>query len=201
MRLPPPRWLDYEEIRNESDKFLAAHWPEGVSPIDIEKIVDARLGIDIIEAKGLKQQVGVDGFLSRDGGTLYVDAGTRQHLPGRLRFTLAHEMGHRVLHQDLYGAADFRTPGEWLRMQAALSAKEHASYEHQAYCFGGLVLVPRGHLRNTVDAAIALAENHGYHADLGNEADVAYVAAWAGRRMRVSAEVVLRRGRYDGLWA
>jgi Zn-dependent peptidase ImmA (M78 family) len=200
MRLPSPPWLDYESIRNEADNFLQKHWPEGVSPVDVEKIVDARLGIDIIEYPGLQREIGVDGFLSRSGKSIYVDMGMSNNVSNRHRFTLAHELGHLVLHGDLYRAAEFSTPAEWLRVQSSLPERDYSRYEFQAYCFGGLILAPRQHLSAAVDEAVALAARRGYNINLDDAADREFAARWVARELKVSEQVVLKRGKYDGLW-
>jgi Zn-dependent peptidase ImmA (M78 family) len=202
MPLPCPPFLPYDDIRATADAFLQEHWSSQALPVDIEKIVDARLKIDIISVDGLRQQIGVDGFLSRDGEAVYVDgqiadSGSNRN---RYRFTLAHEVGHLVLQRELYQAANFRTPAEWLKLQAALPERDYSRYEYQAYCFAGLVLVPAAPLEQMVEAAIALARSKGYNPDLSDEADRAYVAAWVAREFQVSDGVILRRGKYDNLW-
>ena len=154
----------------------------------------------IIPVPGLRDQIGVDGFLSRDRNAIYVDERVSNAIPSRYRFTLAHEVGHLVLHEELYRVADFTTPAEWLEFQSSLLEKDYSRYEFQAYCFGGLILVPQGALADAVQAAVLKAQRGGYNVDLADPADRAYVADWIGKKFEVSADVILRRGKYDGLW-
>lgn len=198
---PSPPRLDYEALRLKTDDFLGRFWAEGKIPVNIERIVDVRLGMDIISVPGLKDEIGVDGFLSRDRDAIYVDERVSNAVPSRYRFTLAHEVGHLVLHEELYRCAEFRTPPEWLQFQSSLPEKDYSRYEFQAYCFGGLILVPKAALENAVQEAILKAKRRGYNVDLEDAADRAYVADWVGKMFGVSADVVARRGKYDGLWS
>ena len=61
--------------------------------------------------------------------------------------------------------------------------------------------LPPDALRETLERALERARNAGIgKIDLANDALRDYVAEWIGRRLEVSASVVLRRGSDDGLW-
>src|SRR2546422_9709528 len=198
--LPSPPRLEYEAIRRKADEILQKTWPEGTIPINVERIVDARFQIDIIPVPGLKDQIGVEGFLSRDRDAIYVDERVSNAVPSRYRFTLAHEIGHLVLHEALYRAADFKTPAEWLEFQSSLPEQDYSRYEFQAYCFGGLLLAPKTPLANAVQEAVLKAKRGNYEVNLKEPADRDYVADWVGKKLEVSGEVIARRGKDDGLW-
>ena len=202
MKRPPPSppRLEYDAIRLKADEVLEQVWPETTIPINVERIVDARLKIDIIPVPGLRDQIGVDGFLSRDRDAIYVDERVSNAIPSRYRFTLAHEVGHLVLHEELYKVADFTTPAEWLEFQSSLLEKDYSRYEFQAYCFGGLMLAPKVALANAVQEAVLKAKRSSYEVDLEDPADRAYIADWVGKKFGVSGDVIARRGKYDGLW-
>src|SRR5213594_4191706 len=198
--LPSPLRLEYEAIRLKADEILQKTWPEGTIPINVERIVYAGFQIDLIPVPGLKDQIGVEGFLSRDRDAIYVDERVSNAIPSRYRFTLAHEVGHLVLHKELYKVAGFRTPAEWLEFQSSLLEKDYSRYEFQAYCFGGLVLAPKVALANAVQEAVLKAKRSSYEVDLEDPADRAYIADWVGKKFGVSGDVIARRGKYDGLW-
>ena|SRR2546425_11223123 len=197
---PSPPRLEYEAIRLKADEVLAQLWPEATIPVNIERIVDARLGVDIVHVPGLRDQIGVDGFLSRDRDAIYVDERVSNAVPSRYRFTLAHEVGHLVLHDELYKYAEFKDPNEWLEFQSSLPERDYSRFEFQAYCFGGLILAPKAGLARAVRAAIDKAKGGNYDVDLDDPADRAYVADWVGKDFGVSGDVIARRGKYDGLW-
>src|SRR2546430_10683886 len=147
---PSPPRLEYEAIRLKADEVLKQFWPEATIPINVERIVDARLRVDIIPVPGLRDEIGVDGFLSRDRDAIYVDERVSNAIPSRYRFTLAHEVGHLVLHEELYKVAGFQTPAEWLEFQSSLLERDYSRYEFQAYCFGGFMVAAKGGLVDAV---------------------------------------------------
>lgn len=74
-------------------------------------------------------------------------------------------------------------------------------YEWQGYAFAGLLLVPAERLKARVEEAVEKARRESFDAlDLEVEAHRDFVAEWVGRRFDVSAEVIVRRGDYDGHW-
>jgi Zn-dependent peptidase ImmA (M78 family) len=199
---PRPEYLSKTQLAEEAELFLREFWPSGLIPVDIETIVDVGAELDVVTAPGIFQAYGIDGFLANDMSAIYVD----EHLSSgptlhRYRFTLAHEIGHWYLHEDLYLAARYEGPNEFLRFRSELPADDLAWYEWQARQFAGLVLAPPEALRLKVQEAVAFAKRKGLDTvDLSNEAHRDFVAEWIGRRLEVSADVVRRRGADDGFW-
>lgn len=199
---PWPEWFTPAEMRDEAEVFLREFWPAGSVPVNIERIVDAAAGLDVVTAPGIFRAYGIDGFLSDDMKSIYVDDalsnGTTLH---RFRFTLAHEVAHWYLHAPLYEAAAYRSAEEFLAFRRRLSAKDLAAYEWQANQFAGLILAPPKALAQKVEEAIAVAYDRGFDAiDLTDPMHRDFLAEWVGRRLEVSAQVVIRRGTDDSLW-
>lgn len=199
---PRPQWFTDVELRNEATLFLNDFWPSAKIPVNIARIVDVEAELDVVETPGIFRAYGIDGYLSDDMTAIYVDAdlarGTTLH---RLRFTLAHEVAHWYLHEPLYAAAAYSSPQEFLDFRRSLPARDLASYEWQASQFAGLILVPSAALVDTVGQAVEMAHAQGFGpVDLNNVAHREYLAEWVGRRLEVSAQVILRRGSADGLW-
>ena len=65
----------------------------------IEEIVEFDFRINIVPVLGLQREFEVEGFTSGDLKNIYVDEYTYTDRITRYRFTLAHEMGHIVLHR------------------------------------------------------------------------------------------------------
>lgn len=137
---------NHDHIAKAASDFLLKHHPKGTYPIPIEEIVEFQLGLDIIPVPGLHKVFNVDGFLSSDRTSVSVDQGVYETRPGRYRFTLAHEVGHFILHKDIYEQHEFKKTEEWKRFIRDFPEKEHSWFEWQAYEFSGLILVPAGHL-------------------------------------------------------
>ena len=87
---------------------------------------------------GLSKNVGVDAFISTDFKTIYVDSVEYDKASYRYRFSIAHELGHFVLHKKYCSssASDFN---EWLKI---LHSVKNNYAEFQANYFAGNLLVP-----------------------------------------------------------
>ena len=60
----------------------------------------------------------------------------------RYRFSLAHEVGHLLLHSDLYRGVQLRSFDDWLSFQDTLDPQLRDSLEWQARSLAGRILVP-----------------------------------------------------------
>lgn len=202
MTVPAPEALSYEDLRRIVEQFRREHLPSGEIPVDVEFIADVRLALDIVAVPHLYSGYGIDGFLSADRSTIFVDQAVQEHnILYRYRFTLAHELAHYHLHRDLFEAAEFDSVEDWKEFLGEMPEESRGWYEWQGYAFAGLLLVPAEPLRTRVEEAVEKARRQGFDAlDLEVQAHRDLVAEWVGRRFDVSAEVIVRRGDYDGHW-
>ena len=187
--------LSYERIRVFAEQFLAAHHSSGTIPVPIEQIVEFKLHLDIVPLPGLEDAFSVVGFTSSDLREISVDQHVYEHQPGRYRFTLAHEVGHVVLHAGLFKAHRFRGIEAWKRFLKELPELDYRWLEWQAYSFGGLVLVPAKALKRETQEAAAQVKAQSINAeyDFANALVIDMVAT----RFDVSSEVIERRLTYD----
>lgn len=137
---------NHNHIVKVAQNFLRMYHPNGSYPTPIEEIVEFKLKVDIIPIPGLHKAFDIDGFLSSDRKSISVDEGVYENRPGRYRFTLAHEIGHFILHKDIYEQYKFKKIEEWRRFIENFPEKEYSWFEWQAYEFAGLILVPCTHL-------------------------------------------------------
>ena len=199
-------YLPYDRIREITSQFLKKYHPSGTIPVPIEEIIEFQMGINIVPMPGLQDTLENDGFemlgfTSSDLKDITVDQWIWQHRPGRYRFTLAHEVGHIVMHQELYEAASFRTIEEWKKFINGIPDKIHGRYEWQAYAFAGLVLVPRDPLKVIVDkhikAILKLLEKEKIPLSEAWESIWDQIYELAARDFAVSPEVIQRRIDHD----
>ena len=108
-----PSILSYDDINKHVEQFLEDQHPSGTLPVPIEEIVDLNLRLNIFPFPGLQRDFDIDGFTSKDLTTIYVDEEIYSKRPARYRFTLAHEVGHLILHKDLIAAIHPKTVAEW----------------------------------------------------------------------------------------
>ena len=137
-----PSFLTYEDLRDAADGLLAEYHPKGTIPVPIEEIVEFDLSMDVVPLEGLRAQLDVDAFLSNDLEWVYVDQYVLQHAPARYRFSLAHEVAHYWLHDQLYRECSIQSVADWAAVQHAIGEQDYRWFEWQANNFAGLVLVP-----------------------------------------------------------
>jgi Zn-dependent peptidase ImmA (M78 family) len=95
--------VSFDTIRRQADQIRRRHMGGDAIPVDVEMMIE-RNDFWIDPVAGLKQDCDIDACLSSDARTIYID---KDYFPDerqlfRMRFTLAREMGHAVLHRDLY---------------------------------------------------------------------------------------------------
>ncbi len=193
-------WFSDKDLREQAEAFLAKYHPTRTIPVPIEEIVEFQFGIDIVPLPGLQKAFEVDGFISHDLTTITVDEFVYQNRENRYRFTLAHELGHVVLHRQVFEQLDFQTIEDWKRCVCSIDARSYGSLEYQAYSFAGLVLVPRDELDERLRAAVVRAAESGVA--LHEMADVAreYVEQWLAKDFVVSTEVIHKRLDKENIW-
>ena len=188
-------------LRNAAKQFLAEHHGSGTIPVPIEQIVEFQLGIDIIPIPGIHRAYDIDSMLSRDLRQICVDEAVFNDFPGRYRFSLAHEAGHRQLHADIYAQMTFSDIAEWKNIICdEVGEKDYGKLEFQAYAFAGLVLVPPTSLDERLRVAVDLAESKGLTVKADSEVARNAIESYLSREFIVSREVIRRRIAYDNLW-
>ena len=144
-------YLDDRTIEERAGQFLAKHHPEMSMPVPVEEIVEYKLGLDIIPLDGFQRNFGLEGQLSNDLREISVDLRIYEKIPRRYRFTLAHEVGHLILHKNVFEAMRYDSPDEWLALVSSFPAETYGTMEYQAYQFAGSLLVPLRILRENVE--------------------------------------------------
>lgn len=185
--------ISYENIRECADIFLRQYHPTRNIPIPIEEIVEFQLGINIVPLPGLHQVLEVDGFTSSDMKSIFVDEFVYNSRPGRYRFTLAHEVGHVILHKNVYKKAAFGNIQEWKDFINSIPDQSHRWLEYHAYAFGGLILVPREHLHRLTDEYVRRIREEGLSLKEAWDFCWQRIAAQLAKDFEVSTQVIERR--------
>lgn len=140
--------LSYYKIGQIAKEFLKKYHPNLSIPVPIEEIVEQKLNLKIIQQMGLKRDYDVEGFLISDFTTIFVDFDMYLKHENRTRFTIAHEVGHLVLHKDLFEKLGINSVEKLNDFSIKLSYEEYGWLEYQAYSFASHILVPRDLLIN-----------------------------------------------------
>lgn len=102
-------------------------------PIKISKIAEM---LDLTLKEGIFKDPDVVGAYDKASKTIYVSASDSY---SRKAFTIAHEMGHFILHED-------KKQETFFRKDIILSDKEQRTVEQEANYFAANLLMPRGTL-------------------------------------------------------
>jgi Zn-dependent peptidase ImmA (M78 family) len=151
MRIPI---LSNAAVIERAKSLLTQHGYEKELPVDVELLAERELGLDITPIPGFRQR-GIDGLLAQDLATIYVDENVQRNVVTRYRFTLAHEIGHLVLHGDVIRQHFLGAENEFLMLWETLSEEEYDHAERQANVFAAALLMPSNLLQSQFENAAA----------------------------------------------
>lgn len=148
-------WTAVEEFRSKHKKDL------GKVPVDVLTAIEVRLALDVIPFPDLFGKYSVDAAVMPDFTGIYVDEQSYKCLEGepvwrfnRLRFSLAHELGHIILHRDLAGELKFQTVEDFWNWTRRYQQSRY-TLEWEANEFAGRLLVPVERLKADFDTFVA----------------------------------------------
>ncbi len=152
-------YFSFADVQKKAEAFLDQYHPTREIPVPIEEIIDNSIGLHIFPFPNLYRKFEKNnGFLSKDRMTIYVDEYQYLNYPYKYRFTLAHEIGHYVLHQQIYEEIPCTTLEEYIHWRSALSAQEVNWLETHAYWFAGCVLLPSSRLEEACQQILTEAK-------------------------------------------
>lgn len=140
----PP--LTPDEIAQAAAKCLQDHHPDGSIPVPVEDIIDLGFKIDVVSATGLEERFGIDAFITGNLKEIHVEDMVYRTQSYRLRFSLAHELGHLILHPAIYRQLAFKTKEEWWAAMSELGKTKYDLLEGQAHAFGRRLVCPTNQL-------------------------------------------------------
>lgn len=144
-QLIPPK-LAWPEIWSRAEVFRETYvTPIELIPVPIEEIIEFKLRVEIRPVLGLKNSAGTEGLLLNDLKAILVDKDGYFDIrfENRLRFTLAHEVGHLMLHATEIQQMKFRNQKDYIEHRLGLDEECLDWFERQASEFAGRLLVPK----------------------------------------------------------
>lgn len=139
------KYISDAELEACAVAFLKEHHSDFSIPIPIEKILNQKLKVKLVPLADLKKDFGIDGCLARDLTQVYVDMDLMMNAEFRTRFTIAHEIGHLVLHKDYILACKPKDASNW--KQIVMNDKSWGRMEFQAHQFSACCLIPTEKLK------------------------------------------------------
>lgn len=196
-------FIKIEDIRTAADEFRNKYWPQDIIPVDIFEILEFGLDIEIRTILNLREAGDVDALLLGNLKTIVVDQNDflNEHSQNRLRFSVAHEIGHLVLHFDIFSKIQYSSVEEWIDFFQKIPDDEYRWIEQHAYEFAGRLLVPREKLIEKLNDAVSIAKNRGFDAwDTSGESTREYIAHGIARYFGISEQVIEKRLIKENLW-
>jgi len=171
-------------------------------PVDVLALVEFELDLEIRTITGLKEDADVDALLLGDWKTLILDQ--QQFLDdrftNRLRFSIAHELGHFALHKEVFQSIPRKSADEWISFMLEMPEKEYGLLEFHANEFAGRLLVPIENLKTQFAAVLDDLESNGFERQQLSDEHVSYLCVPLARHFAVSQDVMERRLSKEKLW-
>lgn len=147
-KYPPIKaeFLSHEAINKSTEKFLKKYNNKNKTPLPIEQIIEFDLKINIVPVCDFKANYDIEGSISYDMTIIYVDEYLYNNYENRYRFTLAHEIGHLILHKHIIQSFEPGSISDWEKIYQRADLSNYSWLEWQAYEFAGLLLVPKNEL-------------------------------------------------------
>ena len=190
-----PDKIPFAEIRKKADDYRVK-WCDGTLPIPIEEIIEFDLGIEIRPISYMKSSTDLDAVISSDLKIVFVEKSLMENhrYLFRYRFSLAHEIGHLILHGNKLKELKFESLEEWVKIRASFDEDDLIWFENQAMEFGGRLMVPYELLYNDVfKFKDKIQKYFDSYPDAGYETITSFVAPHLNRKYEVSEEVIQRR--------
>lgn len=192
-------------IQKAVDEFRATCKKRGsILPVDVEDIVEFDLKLELRPVAGIMDACGTDALLLSDRKTIVVDLYEFEHndLRDRLRFSIAHEIGHFILHADVYRGVSLSSVDQWIDFREGISEDTSEWLEWQANGFAGRLLVPEGELRKAFAASVQKLKGTPYENMVPMpEPVVTTIARSICSEFGVSYKPVFSRIQRVGLWS
>jgi Zn-dependent peptidase ImmA (M78 family) len=120
----------------------------------------------------------------------------------RLRFSLAHELGHYFLHKDVYSSLTLESIEDWKDFILNVPEAEYENFEWQANEFAGRFLVPYDKLKLKVEESLEIIRRSDLLEYLQQDPDavLSRVSPFLRRTFGVSEQVIVLRVKREGLW-
>jgi len=196
-------YLRRTDIWKQADELRQRLLPQGKLPVPVLDLAEFDLGLELDPRANLRRTGDIDALLLGNLKTIVVDrdAFMDQRAENRLRFSVAHEIGHLILHGQLYRDLRHANLEAWRQFIKDIPEREYGWLESHAYEFAGRFLVPPAALKGSFNEAVEIARNAGFTEwDASGETALGFIANHICRRFGVSADVIARRLRIEEFW-
>ncbi len=195
-------FIEQRQCWEFAEQFRRKYWASDKVPVDVLEIAEFDLELNIRTISRLKEDADVDALLLGDWQTLIVDQ--QQYLEdrfiNRMRFSIAHEIGHYVLHREVFQQIPRQSVEDWIQFMSGMPDKEYGLLEFHANEFAGRLLVPFDELKREFDKSMEELNDNGIPSHKIADSHLAYLCIPLARHFMVSQEVIERRIWKEKLW-
>ncbi|MBS1562317.1 MAG: ImmA/IrrE family metallo-endopeptidase [Bacteroidetes bacterium] len=141
-----------EQVRELADT-LRTLYDHTDKILDVELLLERDLEITLLPVPSLLEETGVEAVLCWDLKNIMVDKARLddRKFCNRFRFSLAHEIGHAVMHRNLVHLIKPESIDDFILNGDRLNSMFYAMLEAQANEFAGRLLVSKEHLANEIE--------------------------------------------------
>ncbi len=195
-------WKIAEELRDTYETLRVEKLP-----LDLISFVELDLRLDLIPYDGLKKDFGADAAILADFSGLYIDGDIFDRIDvirgpqlNRLRFSIAHELGHLFLHRQSFEAASITSADHLLDWLNEHHGRKY-DYEREANEFAGRLVVPVSVLKDYFDRMVpAMDAKYGRHSWVTNAEIRSSAAELIAPRFGVHPIAIETRFDREGIW-
>ncbi|HVN49153.1 MAG TPA: ImmA/IrrE family metallo-endopeptidase [Bacteroidota bacterium] len=194
--------LTKSEIGEQADMFRDKYCKD-ILPVPISDIIEFKLGMNIEPVKELASRGDIEALLLGTLDTIVVDNDQflDERFQNRMRFSLAHEIGHFVLHKEIIKKLKPASLQKWFDMIDVINNGEYIIIEQQAYEFAGRLLVPRLDLIDELKGKKEIVNKLLHdHPEINESTLIEYLSNNICKKFGVSNQVISKRIKVEKLW-
>jgi Zn-dependent peptidase ImmA (M78 family) len=130
-----------KELQRIADQVKRVHDRENPLEVDIERTLETYYGLKI-DVVALDPACGVEAFLNLTAKTIFLDVNLidLEYNERRYRFTLGEELGHFILHKELFQSVS--SIDDYLAVYKSIPDDDFNRFEMDAKALAGMILAP-----------------------------------------------------------
>ncbi len=147
-------FLKPDDITKRVNSYVPQFEIVNALPIDVERLIEKN-GISLVVVPDMRSIDGLESYITTDGvDKIYIDQYQYDKDVVRARFTIAHELGHLVLHKELLKSQNITNETKYFEFRKNITTDEEKRLEIQAYIFAGYILMPQKTFNSEVNKIV-----------------------------------------------
>ncbi|MBI4025850.1 MAG: ImmA/IrrE family metallo-endopeptidase [Verrucomicrobia bacterium] len=125
-------YITREQAWEAAERIRSQFWPSNQVPVEVEEIL-WKVGLRLEPLQSLKESGDVNALLRGDLQTIMVDSDEYMddRKQNRIRFSIAHELGHFVLHRKIYQEMSYASIEAWIDFVQPLPEDQYSYIARQ----------------------------------------------------------------------